>query len=452
MTTAAPTGTDAKLKKAKLHNKFGSLLQRSGKIKQAEAHFRQALALNSNFATCHFNLANLLQKQHLRALRSKGTTSLRGHDSSKCHYERAMHVRPELAVAWHNLGTALMYAGKNNDGLRMFHSAIKIHPDYPEANFNLATVMRRLGRQNEAIEYTWSTILRNLPSGTCRPPVIDCARGRCPLNSEISLRMLPSPAPSASSSSEQNDTPAAEQRTASAQPQTLAGGTAVTITSSVSMIPLCVVCVKWGTKYDAEYVNKLYRGVQRHLRHKHKFICFTDKKKGLDESIICRELLEGWKGWWNKATLFSPEAKLEGRVFYIDLDTVITGPLDPLLAFDGGFATLSTDDFANEGRTGGFNSSIMLWNTITAGGAVSRIYSNLVMCKAAIGRSVHRFDHWLEMNLTKVAVLQDLFPGVFVEYMQHCQDSVPAKAAVVNFPLEPKPHSLASRWIIDHWF
>ena len=27
---------------------------------------------------------------------------------------------------------------------------------------------------------------------------------------------------------------------------------------------LTVVCVKWGIKYDAEYVNKLMRGIRRH--------------------------------------------------------------------------------------------------------------------------------------------------------------------------------------------
>ncbi len=46
---------------------------------------------------------------------------------------------------------------------------------------------------------------------------------------------------------------------------------------------------------------------------------------------------------------------------YIDLDTVICGPLEPLCAYLGPFAVLSVADMANEHRTVGCNSSIMLW-------------------------------------------------------------------------------------------
>ena len=40
--------------------------------------------------------------------------------------------------------------------------------------------------------------------------------------------------------------------------------------------PLNVVCVKYGTKYGADYVNKLYYGVKKHLSLPHTFTCFTE--------------------------------------------------------------------------------------------------------------------------------------------------------------------------------
>jgi hypothetical protein len=43
-----------------------------------------------------------------------------------------------------------------------------------------------------------------------------------------------------------------------------------------------VVCVKYGTKYGADYVNKLYYGVKLHLEREHTFVCFTDDASGLD--------------------------------------------------------------------------------------------------------------------------------------------------------------------------
>ena len=46
-----------------------------------------------------------------------------------------------------------------------------------------------------------------------------------------------------------------------------------------------IVTLKWGTLYGPEYVNRLYRGVQRHLKRTFRFICFTDNKTGMIDGI-----------------------------------------------------------------------------------------------------------------------------------------------------------------------
>lgn len=46
-----------------------------------------------------------------------------------------------------------------------------------------------------------------------------------------------------------------------------------------------VVCVKYGTKYGADYVNKLFAGVRKNLKISHVFTCFTDNSEGLDNQI-----------------------------------------------------------------------------------------------------------------------------------------------------------------------
>ena len=38
-----------------------------------------------------------------------------------------------------------------------------------------------------------------------------------------------------------------------------------------------VLCMKWGTKYGPEYVNRLYSMVRRHLNGDFRFICLTDR-------------------------------------------------------------------------------------------------------------------------------------------------------------------------------
>ena len=42
-----------------------------------------------------------------------------------------------------------------------------------------------------------------------------------------------------------------------------------------------IVCMKWGTKYGPEYVNRLYAMVRRHLRGDFHFVCLTDDAKGI---------------------------------------------------------------------------------------------------------------------------------------------------------------------------
>ena len=53
-----------------------------------------------------------------------------------------------------------------------------------------------------------------------------------------------------------------------------------------------VICIKWGTKFGAEYVNRLYRMVQKNLTIPHRFVCFTDNSEGLSDGIEVRELPE----------------------------------------------------------------------------------------------------------------------------------------------------------------
>ena len=40
-----------------------------------------------------------------------------------------------------------------------------------------------------------------------------------------------------------------------------------------------VICIKWGDKFGANYVNSLYNMVERNLTLPHRFICFTDKTR-----------------------------------------------------------------------------------------------------------------------------------------------------------------------------
>ena len=69
-----------------------------------------------------------------------------------------------------------------------------------------------------------------------------------------------------------------------------------------------VLCIKWGNKYSADYVNKLYSMVERHLSLSHRFVCLTEDTTGLNSEIETRPLLRtDLKHSYTKFELFEKE-------------------------------------------------------------------------------------------------------------------------------------------------
>ena len=138
---------------------------------------------------------------------------------------------------------------------------------------------------------------------------------------------------------------------------------------------------------------------------------------------------------------------------YIDLDTVITGPLDDALAgYCGTFSTLATDGMLNERRTGGYNSSVMMWDADD--GSCASIYDTLAAHYDTVHRFLYKFDHWLELMVPTEScdILQRLFPGHFVEFKQYERDrDHQEQARLVTFPLHPKPHDCVAAWVKEKW-
>jgi hypothetical protein len=109
-----------------------------------------------------------------------------------------------------------------------------------------------------------------------------------------------------------------------------------------------IVCTKWtprGPKrnrvpYTADHVNRLANAIDRHLKTPHEIVCVTDDARGIDGGVrivpIWDDGLLEKGGCYVRLKMFAPEmADIIGpRFVSIDLDAVITGPLDPL--FEGG--------------------------------------------------------------------------------------------------------------------
>lgn len=103
------------------------------------------------------------------------------------------------------------------------------------------------------------------------------------------------------------------------------------------------ICMKWGTRYGPEYVNRLQAGVRRNMRGDHRFICFTDDGTGLNDGVDVQPLPPinlpdefAWTPWRKLSVWQYPLAGIEGDLVFLDLDLLVTGPLDDLFTYEPG--------------------------------------------------------------------------------------------------------------------
>ena len=104
-----------------------------------------------------------------------------------------------------------------------------------------------------------------------------------------------------------------------------------------------VICMKWGTRYGPEFVNRLWSAVDRNTSRPTRLVCLTDDATGIDPAVQCHPIPdidlppELALTPWRKLTLWKhPLADLSGDILFLDLDLVITGSLDDMFDFEPG--------------------------------------------------------------------------------------------------------------------
>lgn len=163
--------------------------------------------------------------------------------------------------------------------------------------------------------------------------------------------------------------------------------------------PVNVVCLKWGGKYPAEYVNRLYRMVCKNLTIPFRFVCLTDSVQGIDSGIETRPLKidPAIRGWWYKLQLFKPQLHdLQGQVLFLDLDVVIVANIDELFAFHPGRFCIIRD--LQEGKV--YNSSLFRFDI----GSRTDIWHGFEADKAAIMARMHGDQDWISEVVTDAVV------------------------------------------------
>lgn len=107
-----------------------------------------------------------------------------------------------------------------------------------------------------------------------------------------------------------------------------------------------VVCMKWGDRYDATWVNRLYGMVIRNTTWQVRFVCFTDQSDGIREEVECQPMPEvrfesSLGKYWPKLGLMQEGlGGLSGMTLFLDLDIVIIGSIDALFTHEGRFCII----------------------------------------------------------------------------------------------------------------
>ena len=129
-------------------------------------------------------------------------------------------------------------------------------------------------------------------------------------------------------------------------------------------IKITVLCVRFGTRYGREYVERLRNMIARHITIPYEFVCLTDDQHPIEgvRSIV-QPNANYARGWWHKVHMFDSSLPLAGRILYFDLDVVIHQNIDKLAGFCvNDFVGIHDFNRKFHAAWKYLNSSVLAWN------------------------------------------------------------------------------------------
>jgi hypothetical protein len=213
---------------------------------------------------------------------------------------------------------------------------------------------------------------------------------------------------------------------------------------------ITIACVRVGTAYGVEYVERLLNMVHRHLPVPFRFICLTDQPEQVPGVHMIGIGHRGLHGWWAKMSLFDSELRGPGRCLYFDLDTVIVDDLMPLAEWEGHFAICEnfTKLAGHKKWPCNYGSCVMSF----ASGFGLDIYRRFAADPAGWIRKCPRGDQQaIEALYPGATYLQDVTPRGYFVGRRDFTNSKPKGAAVMVFAGKHKPHNTPHRWLKEAW-
>jgi hypothetical protein len=228
---------------------------------------------------------------------------------------------------------------------------------------------------------------------------------------------------------------------------------------------ITVLCVRFGTKYGPEYVERLRNMVARHLTVPYEFVCLTDDQRPIEGVRSLIQPNAGYaKPWWHKVHMFDPHLGLQGKILYFDLDVVIHNSIDKLVAFqDIEFRGIRDFNRKFHDNWNMLNSSVMCWPA----GLHSDIWTTFTQ-QPNRAQQLHGDQDWI-WNLAKTRI--KFFPDEWImSYKWEIRDRsevnfqdnrrvfktirtpvIPPQCSVLVFHGDPKPEDVQDPIILDNW-
>lgn len=216
---------------------------------------------------------------------------------------------------------------------------------------------------------------------------------------------------------------------------------------------MIVACVRTGTRYPIEYVEKLRNMVRRHTsRPDVEIVCLTDQPERCEgvTFLDCSHL--DLPRWWLKMALFSWTWRAGRRVVYFDLDTVIVASIDPLLGLELPFAISANFTRLHGHKTWPckFGSCVMVFGE----GFGNWVWKSFQRNASQFMREDAQYGDQMviERIFPAASLLQDFLPADFlVSYRAIGEQPLSSKTAVINFGGKSKPDNTRFEWVRQAW-
>lgn len=212
-----------------------------------------------------------------------------------------------------------------------------------------------------------------------------------------------------------------------------------------------VLTYRWGTKFSLSDVAKLEAGVKRHLKQEYSFTCY-DPSLGPDRDLT------KIKGCFSRLRMFDPgwqmyvlRASRGERIVCLDLDLIVTGPLDDALDRPEPFVILGG---ANASNPCPFNGSVMM----VRAGSHPELWNDFSI-EAAQKISFYEFPDdqgWIWHKLPQAAIWKCGPESGFYAFQKpgwpKKTTDLPRDAKLVAFPGWREPSKFTHlEWVQRHW-